>query len=119
ASQTRSLMSADVQAFSRRQRWSHRALRRPAAEKRQGTKSRRERVRWGCGGLYYGDLVTVRELNTGRLRTVFGLQRERNLNVLARILLNGDFTFCPTCDLNELGVVKKHVRQLLRDIGRA
>src|SRR6516162_10749033 len=31
---------AIVQVFSRRQRQSHRALRRPAAEKRQGTKSR-------------------------------------------------------------------------------
>ena len=38
-------MSAVVQVFSRRQRRSHHTLRRPAAEKRQGTKSRREMAR--------------------------------------------------------------------------
>ena len=65
-------------------------------------------------GLYYGDLATARELQTGRLRTAIRLERD-NLNVLARILLNGNFTFCPACDLNELGVAKKHARQLLRD----
>src|SRR3974390_2355746 len=37
-------MSAHVQVFSRRQRRSHATLR-PAAEKRQGTKSRREMAR--------------------------------------------------------------------------
>jgi hypothetical protein len=31
------------------------------------------------------------------------------------MLLNGDFTFCPVCDFNELAVAKKFTRQLLRD----
>jgi len=88
---------------------------RPAFEKRQGTKSRREVVRGRCRRLYYGDLATACELKTGRLRTAIGLEREHNLNVLARILLNRDFTFCPTRDFNELAVAKKHPGQLLRD----
>jgi len=29
------------------------------------------------------------------------------LDVTARILLNGDFTFCPIYDFKELGVAKK------------
>jgi hypothetical protein len=34
---------------------------------------------------------------------------------MARILLNGDFTFCLTRDFNELDVAKKSTQQLLRD----
>jgi len=41
-------MSPIVQVFGRRQRRSHRALWRPASEKRQGTKSRREVVLRRC-----------------------------------------------------------------------
>ena len=104
-----------MQVFGRRCERSLHALMRPAFEKRQGTKSRREVVGWRCRRLYYGDLATACELKTGRLRTAIGLEWEHNLNVLAQILLNGNFTFCPTCDLNELGVAKKHARQLLRD----
>jgi hypothetical protein len=42
------LTAGIVQVFGRRQRRSHHALWRLAAEKRQGTKSRREVVRWQC-----------------------------------------------------------------------
>ena len=42
------LTSAFVQVFGRRRRLSNHALRRPASEKRQGTKSRREMVRRRC-----------------------------------------------------------------------
>src|ERR1700730_4064064 len=34
---------------------------------------------------------------------------------MARILLNGDFTFCLSRDFSELGVAKKSIQQLLRD----
>jgi hypothetical protein len=44
----RRTLVAHVQVFGRRQRRSHHALWRLAAEKRQGTKSRREVVRWQC-----------------------------------------------------------------------
>jgi len=50
-----------------------------------------------------------------RLATAIRLENEHNLNVTARMLLNGDFTFCPVCDFNELAVAKKSTRQLLRD----
>ena len=40
---------------------------------------------------------------------------EHNLNVTARILLNGEFTFCAIHDFNGLAVVKEHARQLSRD----
>jgi hypothetical protein len=56
------------------------ALMRPATEKRQGTKSRSEVHRW-CGGLY------------GELTTAVGLERMHNLDVTARLLLNGDLRF--------------------------
>jgi hypothetical protein len=45
-------MTANVQVFDRRQRWTLRARKRPAVEKRQGTKSRRRVVRGGCGKLW-------------------------------------------------------------------
>jgi hypothetical protein len=107
-------MSKSVQVFGRRQWRSHNTLRRPASEKRQGTKSRREVVRQRCRGRY-GDLTTGRELKAGRLATAVRLEWEHNLNVLARILLNGEFTFCPIRDFNELAVAEEHTRQLLRD----
>jgi hypothetical protein len=70
-------------------------------------------VRGQCRGRY-GDLATGYEWKTVRLTTAVGLEREHNLNVVARILLNGDLMFCPACDL-ELDVAKKPARQLLRD----
>jgi hypothetical protein len=50
------LTSGIGQVFGRRQRLSDHALRRPAAEKRQGTKSQRWVVRQRCGEPY-GDLA--------------------------------------------------------------
>ena len=47
--------SGFVQVFGRRQRRSNHTLWRPASEKCQGTKSRRERV-WRCRG-HYGDFA--------------------------------------------------------------
>ena len=98
-------MSGFVQVFGRRQRRSDHALRRPASEKRQGTKSRRRMGRRRSRGRY-GDLATGRELKAGRFATAIRLDRGHNLNVTARMLLNGDFTFCPICDFNELSVAK-------------
>jgi hypothetical protein len=43
------------------------------------------------------------------------LEQQHNLSGMARILLNGDFTFCLSRDFNELDVAKKSTRQLLRD----
>jgi hypothetical protein len=48
--------SAPVQVFGRRQRRSNHALRRPASEKRQGTKSREGALGRPCRALSYGDL---------------------------------------------------------------
>jgi hypothetical protein len=107
-------MSLAVQVFGRRSAKPLHARRRPAAEKRQGTKSRREVVRQRCYGLY-ADFATGRDLNTGRLEAAIRLGRGHNLNVTARILLNREFTFCPIHDFNELGVAEERTRQLLRD----
>src|SRR2546428_719029 len=52
----------------------------------------------------YGDLGTRLDLKVGRLTRAIRLEWEYNLNVPARILLNGDFTFCPIHDFNELSV---------------
>jgi hypothetical protein len=60
-------------------------------------------------------LVTGRELKAGRFATAIRLDCGHNLNVTARMLLNGDFTFCPTHDFNELILAKEQIRQLLRD----
>ena len=81
------------------------ALRRPAAEKRQGTKSRREVVRRRCrrGAVPqegYGDLVAGRDFR--RFGSAIRLEQGCNLNVPARMLLNGNFTFCPIRDFNGL-----------------
>ena len=122
-------MSPNVQVFGRRQsralprkrrRFSDagnhgpfHARMRPAFEKRQGTKSRREvggavpQALWGFG---HG-----RELEAGRFARAVRVEREYNLNVTARILLNGEFTFCPIHDFNELRVARERDRQLLRD----
>ena len=83
---------------------------RPAFEKRQGTKSRREVVRQQGRGLY-GDLARGRDLKAAR-PTAFRLERAYNLDVMARILLNGEFTFCPTHDFNGLSVAKEQLPQL-------
>jgi hypothetical protein len=87
---------------------------RPAFEKRQGTKSRREVVRRQCRKLY-GVLVTGVGWRADDLPRAVRVEREYNLNVTARILLNGEFTFCPIHDFNELRVVRERDRQLLRD----
>jgi hypothetical protein len=55
----------------------------------------------------YGDLGTRRDAEDMRFATGMRLDREYNLDVTARILLNGDFTFCPIYDFKELGVAKK------------
>jgi hypothetical protein len=86
----------------------------PAFEKRQGTKSRREVVRRQCRKLY-GVFGHGRELEAGRFARAVRVEREYNLNVTARILLNGEFTFCPIHDFNELRVARERDRQLLRD----
>jgi hypothetical protein len=111
-------LTALEQVFGRRQRRSNHALRRPAAEKRQGTKSRREAVRRACRRRAvprerYGDLVAGRDFR--RFASATRLEERCNLNVSARILLNGDFTFCPICDFNGLNGQGEHVRQPLRD----
>jgi hypothetical protein len=49
-------MSVHVQVFGRRQRRAIHALRRPAFEKRQGTKSREVGLGRPCRWLSYGDL---------------------------------------------------------------
>ena len=90
----------------------HHALRRPAFEKRQGTKSRREVVRWQCrGGAVpekgYGDLVGW-ELKIRRLAWAIRVEQRCNLKVPARILLNGDFTFCPIYDFKGLRLAREH-----------
>ena len=56
-----------------------------------------------------------RELEAGRFARAVRVEREYNLNVTARILLNGEFTFCPIHDFNELRVARERDRQLLRD----
>jgi hypothetical protein len=87
---------------------------RPAFEKRQGTKSRREVVRRQCRKLY-GVLVTGVSWRADDLPRAVRVEREYNLNVTARILLNGEFTFCPIHNFNELRVARERDRQLLRD----
>jgi hypothetical protein len=89
-------------------------LMRPASEKRQGTKSRREVVRRRCRKLY-GVLVTGVSWRRDDLPRAIRVERGYNLNVTARILPNGEFTFCPTHDFNELRVARERDRQLVRD----
>ena len=63
----------------------------------------------------YGDLGRGRDLSAGPFATGIGLKREHNLDVSARILLNGDFTFCPTNDFKKLGMQEEHTLQLVRE----
>jgi hypothetical protein len=58
----------------------------------------------------YGDLVTGPDF----WRSI-RLERRCNLSVPARILLNGNFTFCPISDFKGLNRQRQHARQLLRD----
>jgi hypothetical protein len=60
----------------------------------------------------YGDLVTRQDLQ--RFASAIRLKQGCNLNVPARMLLNGDFTFCPICDFNDLNGQRQHARQPLR-----
>ena len=108
------LRSAFVQVFGRRQ---SRAL--PRAHAAGVRKAPRHEIAaggsaaavpqalWGFG---HG-----RELVAGRFARAVRVEREYNLNVTARILLNGEFTFCPIHDFNELRVARERDRQLLRD----
>ena len=61
----------------------------------------------------YRDLVAGPDLR----RSASGNRLEQgcNLDVPARMLLNGDFTFCPTSDFKGLIGQRQHSRQLLRD----
>ena len=61
----------------------------------------------------YGDLVAGRDFR--RFGSAIRLEQVCNLNVPARMLLNGDFTFCPIRDFNGLAGKRQHTRQLLRD----
>ena len=71
----------------------HDALRRPASEKRQGTKSRGGNV-GGAANSTYGDLTGI------------GSEREYNFLELARSLLIGESNFRIACDFKELDVAK-------------
>jgi hypothetical protein len=50
-----------------------------------------------------------------RFASAIHLEQRCNLNVPARILLNGDFTFCPISNFNGLMGQRQHARQPLRD----
>ena len=100
------LTAAFVQVFGRRQRRSnHRhGGRRPKTAKARNRVGRYwpgsaagERRRKG-----YGDLSTQRDAECRRFATGIQFDRKYNLDVTARILLNGDFTFCPICSFNDL-----------------
>ena len=67
------------------------ALRRPASEKRQGTKSRWGNV-GGAANSTHGDLTGI------------GSEREYNFLELARSLLIGESNFRIACDFKELDV---------------
>jgi hypothetical protein len=48
-----------------------------------------------------------------------GIRRVHNFELMARVLLNGDFTFCAACDFNELRVAKiAHRTTLARSASR-
>jgi len=49
------------------------------------------------------------------LATRMRLDREYNLDVTARILLNGVFTFCTICNFNDLRDARLRVGQPVRD----
>ena len=77
----------------------------PASENLQGRKPR-EKGRDRAVRSAYGDLRAARKLNGRRLSTAVGLEHEHNLDVTARILLNGDLSFRALCNFKELGVAK-------------
>jgi hypothetical protein len=79
-------------------------VRRPAAEKRQGTKSR---VRGADRAAGYGDLVAVRDLTVGRFSTGADLEWGHNLEVTARMLLYGENNFFAACDFKQLRVAER------------
>ena len=60
-------------------------------------------------------MTTGGDLKVRRFATAIRLERKYNLNVTAQILLNGEFTFCPIHDFNELRVARERDRQLVRD----
>jgi len=49
-------------------------------------------------------MATGCEVKTARLATAMRREQQHNLSGMARILLNGDFTFCLSRDFNELDV---------------
>src|SRR6516164_1207835 len=61
----------------------------------------------------YGDLVAGPELR--RSASANRLEQGCNLDVPARMLPNGDFTFCPIRNFKGLNRQRRHARQLLRD----
>jgi hypothetical protein len=63
-------------------------VRKPPREETAGVRAERCR-----GQPAYGDLRAARNLDGRRCSTAVGLEHERNLNVTARILLNGDLSF--------------------------
>ena len=75
-------------------------------------------MRWRCrrGAVPqegYGDLAAGQDFQ--QFASAIRLELGCNLNVPARMLLNGDFTFCPIRDFNRLAGQRQHIRQLLRD----
>ena len=54
----------------------------------------------------YGDLSAARDLRAKGFSAAVGLECVHNLDVTARILLNGESNFCPPCDFKGLGVAK-------------
>ena len=61
----------------------------------------------------YGDLVAGPD--SRRSASANRLEQGCNLDVPARMLLNGDFTFCPIRNFKGLHRKRRHARQLLRD----
>jgi putative ABC transport system substrate-binding protein len=57
-------------------------------------------------------MATGREVKAGRLATATRREQQHNLSGMARILLNGDFTFCLICDFKELDVAKSPLSNL-------
>src|SRR4029077_2786877 len=86
--------SGFVQVFGCRHDDAIHALRRPASEKRQGTKSREVGHR-RCRGRY-GDLAAVRDLSAGQFfEGCAGVEGMHNFGVMAQVLLTGESRFPP------------------------
>src|SRR5258708_22634833 len=94
-----------VQVFGCRHDEAIHALRRPASEKRQGTKSREVGHR-RCRGRY-GDLSAGRDLSAAQFFGCIGLEGMHNFGVMAQVLLIGESRFLSPCDFKELGVAKR------------